>query len=171
MKHPVSAGMVDHGTPGGWLRFFLRLPILLYRLKLGWMLGRRFLLLSHTGRKSGRTRSTVLEVVRYDDSDHGCIVASGWGKKSQWYKNVMANPEVRYTVGLRERSGEAQEVPLERAAQEFLDYADRHPAAIRKLTKLMIGEEFEGSVAQYQRLAAQVPVLRLKPSGEGVGAA
>jgi hypothetical protein len=50
--------------PTGWVRALLRLPILLYRLHLGWLLGHRFLLLTHVGRKSGLQRRTVLEVVR-----------------------------------------------------------------------------------------------------------
>jgi hypothetical protein len=41
-----------------------RLPIHLYRLDLGWLLGHRVLLLSHRGRKSGLIRATPLEVVR-----------------------------------------------------------------------------------------------------------
>lgn len=154
---------MNRGRPRGWLRFVLRAPILLYRCKLGWLLGRRFLLLAHTGRKSGRARFTVLEVVRYDHASHRCIIASGWGVKSQWYKNVLENPRVRYTVGVTERSGRAEQLAVERAEQELQDYGERHPTAIRKLTEFMIGEAFDGSLAQYRRLAAQVPVLQLVP--------
>lgn len=36
--------------PRGLLRLLLRAPVALYRLRLGWLLGGRVLLLSHTGR-------------------------------------------------------------------------------------------------------------------------
>ena len=42
------------------------LPRHLYRHRLGWVLGHRFLQLTHTGRSSGRTYKTILEVVHYD---------------------------------------------------------------------------------------------------------
>jgi hypothetical protein len=43
-------------------RFMMRAPIALYRVGLGGLLGKRFLLLEHTGRKSGLTRRTALEI-------------------------------------------------------------------------------------------------------------
>jgi hypothetical protein len=48
----------------GALRYFFA-PVSLYRLHLGWLLGHRFLLLTHTGRRSGLRRQTVLEVMEY----------------------------------------------------------------------------------------------------------
>jgi len=146
------------------------MPILLYRLRLGWLLDRRFLLLTHTGRKSGASHSAVLEILRYDQASHCCYIASGWGKKSQWYQNVLREPRVRYTVGVRQHAGIAEPLGLARAEQELRHYGDRHPAAIRKLTKFMIGEEFDGSDSQFGRLADQVPVLQLAPvadNGDG----
>jgi len=106
MKAANTAGAVNHDLPRGWFRLLLRFPILIYRLKLGWLLGRRFLLLTHTGRKSGGAYATVLEVLRYDQDSHHCIIASGWGTRSQWYRNVLNDPRIRYTVGLRERREE-----------------------------------------------------------------
>ena len=49
--------------PTGVSRWLFRMPIGLYRLRLGWLLGDRFLLLHHTGRKSGLPRQAVVEVV------------------------------------------------------------------------------------------------------------
>jgi len=163
MNEKPAQGTVSRDPPRGWVLWFLRAPIWLYRLKLGWLLGRRFLLLVHRGRKSGEMRFTVLEVLRYERSTDRCIIASGWGTRSQWYRNVMCEPRVRYTVGLRERRGRAAQLPMERAEQELRDYGARHAAALRQLTQLMIGEAFDGSPGQYRRLAGQVPVLELVP--------
>jgi len=41
------------------LRLAFRLPIYLYRLDLGWLLGHRFLLLVHRGRESGRSLADI----------------------------------------------------------------------------------------------------------------
>jgi hypothetical protein len=65
--------------PAGALRLAFRLPIYLYRLNLGWMLGHRFLLFVHLGRKSGLLRETVLEVILYDPATRESVVLSAWG--------------------------------------------------------------------------------------------
>jgi deazaflavin-dependent oxidoreductase (nitroreductase family) len=62
------------------------------------VLGR--LLLEHIGRKSGARRYAVLEVVDHPRADEYVIV-SGFGEQSQWYRNVVAKPHVRVSVGLR----------------------------------------------------------------------
>src|ERR671923_2232798 len=94
-----GGGTIRGPSPKGWLRVLLRLPVLLYRLRLGWLLGHRFLLLTYVGRKSGLQRRTVLEVVRYTRESRTCLVASGWGEKAQWLKNTMAHPDVEVTLG------------------------------------------------------------------------
>ena len=43
------------------LRQLFRAPVYLYRWNFGWMLGHRFLLLIHIGRRIGLRRHTVLE--------------------------------------------------------------------------------------------------------------
>jgi hypothetical protein len=64
------------------LRLAFRLPIYLYRLNLGWLLGHRFLLLVHRGRRSGLRRETVLEVVRYNPATKESVVLSAWGERA-----------------------------------------------------------------------------------------
>jgi hypothetical protein len=46
--------------PSGLSRMVFRLPIWLYRLRLGWVLGARFLLVHHVGRRTGLPRRVVL---------------------------------------------------------------------------------------------------------------
>lgn len=66
--------------PHGMLRSLLSLPIYLYRAHLGFLLGHRFLVLVHEGRRSGRRHETPLEVVRYDRSTQEATVVAGWGR-------------------------------------------------------------------------------------------
>jgi len=96
-----GGGTIRGPAPRGWLHTLLRVPTLLYRVHIGWLLGHRFLLLTHVGRKSGIRHHTVLEVVCYASSSRTCIVASGWGEKAQWLKNITANPDIEVTLGAR----------------------------------------------------------------------
>jgi hypothetical protein len=61
----MSTKLSDTKLPRGMLRW-LRMPIWLYRLRLGWLLGNRFLMLTHIVRKSGQPPQSVLEVVGHD---------------------------------------------------------------------------------------------------------
>lgn len=80
--------------PRGLARLFYRVPILFYRAGLGWLLGSRFLMLTHTGRVSGLPRRTVLEIVRTDEASGAYYVVSAWGEKSDWLRNVRQGPKV-----------------------------------------------------------------------------
>ena len=44
------------------MRTLYRVPTYLYEHDLGWLFGRRFLCLTHVGRRSGRRYRTVIEV-------------------------------------------------------------------------------------------------------------
>ena len=52
------------------------------------VLGRRFLLLVHTGRKTGKERRNVLEVMGSDPVAEKFFVMTGWGENSDWWRNV-----------------------------------------------------------------------------------
>ncbi|MEP7289659.1 MAG: nitroreductase family deazaflavin-dependent oxidoreductase [Chloroflexota bacterium] len=123
--------------PTALLRWFLRLPILIYRLRLGWLLGNRFLLINHIGRKSGHLRQTVVEVADHDQISDTYFVASGWGYKSNWYNNVMARPNIRIQVGPRKLAVRAESLGPEDGAQVLLKYRENHPSAANELAKLM----------------------------------
>lgn len=127
------------------MRFLARLPLLLYRCGLGWMLGQRFLRLVHTGRKSGLPRETVLEVVLKEGSSY--IVASGWGPKSDWYLNLLAHPRATIQVGSRVWEVEAQPLEPEECARVLERYARLHPWAYR-----LLGPVLRGRVPPMMRL-------------------
>jgi deazaflavin-dependent oxidoreductase (nitroreductase family) len=114
-------------------RWFARAPIWIYRARLGFLMGSRVLMLEHIGRRSGARRYAILEVV--DQPAPGrYVVASGFGERSQWLRNVRANPSVRVSVG-RQRSRPATARPLDPAeAQAALrEYARKHPVSWRTL--------------------------------------
>ena len=93
-----EAGVIDRviarmlRTP--WL---MRLPIPLYRASLGWMLGTRLVMIEHLGRSSGERRFVVVEVIGLERNV--VRVASGFGRRSQWYRNIEANGVAYISVG------------------------------------------------------------------------
>ncbi|MGZ6320715.1 MAG: nitroreductase family deazaflavin-dependent oxidoreductase, partial [Ktedonobacterales bacterium] len=85
--------------PRGLLKWGFNLPIALYRARLGWLLGHRFLLLTHRGRKTGMIRHTVLEVVHFDPATRESTVLSAYGERADWYHNLLVHPAVEVQTG------------------------------------------------------------------------
>lgn len=148
--------------PTGVSRFFFRLPIWLYRWRLGWLLGNRFVLLYHIGRKSGQVRQAVVEVVRHDQASDTYIVCSGFGEKAQWFQNLMQTPAITIQVGRRRLAVRAERLPTATGGDEMVDYARRHPAAARQLARLM-GFQVDGSEAAYRAAGEELPFVALHP--------
>ncbi|KGI80825.1 hypothetical protein IL38_14860 [Actinopolyspora erythraea] len=124
-----------HG-PRGMLRRALRAPVRLYRRDLGWLLGHRFLYLVHRGRDSGRLRETVLEVVRYRPDTGEVVVVSGWGTRSQWYRNITSSPAVEVRVGRQHYRHPRQRVLDESETADLLaGYVRKHPHVARALAR------------------------------------
>jgi deazaflavin-dependent oxidoreductase (nitroreductase family) len=107
----MAQGSIRKSPPRGLLRLAARTPIWLYRLGLGWLLGGRFLMLTHIGRKTGRPRQVVLEVVHHDRDSQTFIVASGWGVQSNWFQNVQKTPQVVVQSGRRRCEATAERLP------------------------------------------------------------
>ncbi|ORX08023.1 nitroreductase [Mycolicibacillus trivialis] len=108
-------------------RRFTRAPIWLYRLRLGALLGPRLLLLEHRGRSSGLARHVVLEVIGHP-SPRRYVVASGFGERAQWFRNVRADPRVRVTIGSHAPAPATARVLDQREADRALgDYIAAHP--------------------------------------------
>lgn len=151
--------------PHGITRWALRLPIVLYRVGLGWLLGRRFVLLTHTGRKSGALRQNVLEVVRYNPDNGECIIASGWGYQSDWIKNILADPQITFQVGNRQEQGIARQLTPDEGADELLSYSRLHPAAFREIMHFL-GYKMDGTESDIRVVGQMLPMFLLSPDHE-----
>lgn len=118
-------------------RWFVRAPIGVFRLRLGFVFGGRLLLLEHIGRKSGAPRYVALETVDRPDPDT-VVIASGFGESAQWYRNLRAEPRCRVSIGTRHRvPAQARTLDRVAAAAVLAGYRERHPGAYRKLSGII----------------------------------
>lgn len=158
----MTKAIVDR-PPSKALRFGLRLPIWLYRLRLGWLLGNRFLLLTHTGRKSGKPRETVIEVVRHDTQTDTYYVVSGWAEKSNWYQNIRKSPEVTVQVDGRKFQAQAEFIPFDQEVEIMASYAREHPVAFKELGTLFFGKQMNPGRDSAKYLAEKMPMVAFHP--------
>ena len=101
-----------------WRLFRFLPPRIAYSLGLGSLVGRFVLLLATTGRKSGLPRVTPLQ---YDEVDGIIYVGSARGVKADWYRNLVANPNVEVTVGSRRFRGYAELITDPNQVANFLE--------------------------------------------------
>jgi deazaflavin-dependent oxidoreductase (nitroreductase family) len=156
---------IRRSPPQGLLRFALRLPIALYRCGLGFLLGGRFLLLTHRGRVTGRERRTLLEIVRHDPAVDAYVVASGWGDRADWFRNVLEHPVVSLQVGRRMVSARAERLTPIQAEDELAAYARQHPGAFRALVRVLIGRPLPPEATLPRELAMRVPLVVFRVAG------
>lgn len=118
-------------------RWFVRAPVPLFRAGLGVLFTRRLLMLEHVGRTTGAARYVVLEVVR-EESPSSLVVASGFGRRAQWFRNIVAEPRCHVSIGLLRRRP-AQAHVLDEAEREaaLTAYQAEHPAAWEKLSAVI----------------------------------
>lgn len=158
--------MLTNKKTHGLLRFFLRMPILLYRARLSWLLGDRFLMLTHLGRKSGLPREVVLEVVHHDLGTDVYFVAAGWREKADWFLNIQVNPQVQVMANRRMFFAQAQLCQLDKAAATLYTYALQYPKAFRELSRVMTGVRMQPTEKDCLLLAQSVPLVMLIPVGQ-----
>ena len=120
-----------------FFKFFNRFMLLFWRLGLGpWMgagpemLG-RYMVITHTGRKSGLRRQTP---VNYAIVDGEVYCVAGFGKTSDWYRNLLADPRVEVWLPEGWWEGVAEEITGPQA----------RPALMRQV---IIGSGFAGRAA------------------------
>lgn len=148
----------------GFTRWMFRAPIWLYRIGLGGLMTNRMVLLNHVGRKSGKMRQAVVEVAKYDKANDIVYVASGWGAKSDWYRNLLANPDIMIQMGWRKMAVTAVPLSPEQSGEAMRDYARHYPTAAKVLSKRLLGYEVDGSDEDYYALGHDaVPFIALKP--------
>ncbi|HZD86493.1 MAG TPA: nitroreductase family deazaflavin-dependent oxidoreductase [Gaiellaceae bacterium] len=144
------------------VRRLLAAPVVLYRLRLGFLLGRRFLLLVHRGRRSGRLYQTVVEVVRWDAERGEAIVMSGWGRRSNWFRNVEAAGAFEVRLARERFRPDVRVLEREEAAAIFADYERRNRFAapvVRAVLSRLAGFPYDGSPEARRRVVERLPLV------------
>ena len=156
------------GRPNRFVRWLYAAPVPLYRAGMGWLLGSRFLLLTHTGRVSGLLHQVVLEVIRYDRESETYYVAAAFGERTNWLRNIQRTPPVTIQVGNRRHQAIARQLSPSEAADELRRYVQRHPIAAR-FVAYATGHRLTGNEADLERLANEMPLVAFTTSTGAVG--
>jgi len=152
--------------PPAALKLAFKIPTLIYRVGLGRLLGRRFLLLVHRGRKSGLERKVVLEVIRYEAAPPAAAVLSGGGERSQWFRNLQAAPPVAVWIGGERWLSPRHEVLEPDRVVEAIEEYRRNHRLLMPVLERFFGWPRNASEAERRRLARDLCVVVFRPDGE-----
>lgn len=128
---------VFKGKPTGFTKWLLHAPTWLYRSRLGFLMGKRFLMIEHRGRKSDNLYRTVVEVAGRHRDRTEFVVTSGTGSEADWYRNLGAGKLDAVWVGSKRHNATVRFLDAEEAADVFFDYETRHPRTATKLLQQM----------------------------------
>lgn len=134
---------------------------LLYAVGLGPIIGRIILLLTTTGRRSGKKRVTPLQYERIG-SDY--YVGAARGMKADWVRNVLSDPQVEVRVGARRFHGTADVVNDPARFADFLEVRlERHPRMVGLIMEKTHGLPRRPSRAQLEELGTSEVFVILHP--------
>jgi deazaflavin-dependent oxidoreductase (nitroreductase family) len=142
-------------------RWLARAPIALYRHGFGRLFGHRMAMLEHRGRKSGAARYAVLEVIHH--GPHEVVLVSGYGQRSQWFRNVQADPAVRvWTAGLRAVPARAEILSSGDSLEQLNEYRTRHRRAATTLGRLLDIPDLTTSGPLPADTGVRLPLVRIR---------
>ena len=145
--------------PTGLFKKILHAPVWVFRARLGFVFGKRIVMLEHTGRRSGKLRQTPLEVVQRDGDSY--ILCSGTGPNADWYRNLKSNAAVGLWVGSHRHDVDQRFLDDSEAATTFARYEDAHPKAADRLTDLM-GVSHDGTHQSRMEMMEKIPMVELR---------
>jgi deazaflavin-dependent oxidoreductase (nitroreductase family) len=154
--------LVSRDRPRGIVRWIFRVPVWLYQLGLGFLIGNGVLLLATTGRRSGKRRITPLGYGR-DPVTGDVTVAAGWTGGADWYRNAVAHPAVKIWLGRGWIDCRAESVLPEESVRGYRRMRTLNPYADRIFSK-WLGRAFVPTEEDYLKVAGLFPSLKLVPT-------
>lgn len=156
--------------PGWLLRALFKVPALvyraLYRIGMARLLRGRMVLLTTRGRRTGRPRTCALN---YAVDDGTVYVMSGFGR-TDWIRNLEADPHVEVALGQDRWAGDARMVvdPEERRramrAARIQAVTQGPPDAVKPLVRL-IGLDYDAEIRKLDDPRFEPPTVAITRSG------
>lgn len=158
LSWPIRAGFIFHKATNPFVYFVLNSPLHL-------MISGRLVLITYTGKKSGKKHSLP---VQYAKSHDELIVVAGYHQHKKWWRNLLQQSTINvcYRGKWFEASAKAFDGDVEVIAPLLPDYLRRFPASarIRGLTLDSSGNvEDLGKLREAAKEVVMVKVRMLNP--------
>jgi deazaflavin-dependent oxidoreductase (nitroreductase family) len=153
--------------PSRLLKFFFKTPVWIHKMGFGgWerLVGAQWMLITTTGRKTGKLRQTMVDVMDYDKATDTYYIEAAYGAHADWYKNIQSNPIFEAQVGRRKFKARAGALTTEGAGEMLVQFYRSKPAYTRSVMA-MAGMKFKDE-EELRVIAKNLTLLSVKPEGE-----
>jgi deazaflavin-dependent oxidoreductase (nitroreductase family) len=150
--------------PSGLLKFFFKVPLFMHKIGLGgWerFIGAQWMLLTTTGRKSGKRRQTLVDVMDYDKATDTYYIEAAYGSHADWFKNIQVTPRFEAQVGKRKFIAQAEILNEGNTGEMLVQFFRRKPAYTRSVMA-MVGMKFKDE-EELRPLGKNLTLLAVKP--------
>jgi deazaflavin-dependent oxidoreductase (nitroreductase family) len=153
--------------PSALLKFFFKTPLLMHKLGFGgWerLIGAQWMLITTIGRKTGKRRETMVDVMDYNEANDTYYIEAAYGTRADWYKNIQSNPIFEAQVGRRKFKARAGALTTEGAAELLVRFYRQKPAYTRSVMA-MAGMKFKDE-NELREMGKNLTLLAVKPEKE-----
>ena len=153
--------------PSALLKFFFKTPLLMHKLGFGgWerLIGAEWMLITTIGRKTGKRRETMVDVMDYNEANDTYYIEAAYGTRADWYKNIQSNPIFEAQVGRRKFKARAGALTTEGAAELLVRFYRQKPAYTRSVMA-MAGMKFKDE-NELREMGKNLTLLAVKPEKE-----
>jgi deazaflavin-dependent oxidoreductase (nitroreductase family) len=128
------------------------------------VLGIDWILLTTTGRRTGRPHGVMLDVVGHDPTGGAFYVQPADGRQADWVRNVAVFPEVVAQVRGRRFQARVEDVTGPEGAEVVLRFIRTHPLYARVIV-WFVGyvERVDVPDDELRRTLATTPVFAIRP--------
>jgi deazaflavin-dependent oxidoreductase (nitroreductase family) len=153
--------------PNRLLKFFFKVPVWVHKMGFGgWerLVGAQWMLITTTGRKTGKRRETMVDVMDYDKTSDTYYIEAAYGARADWYRNIQSNPIFEAQVGRRKFKARAGALTTEGAGEMLVQFYRSKPAYTRSVMA-MAGMKFKDE-DELRVIGKDLTLLAVKPERE-----
>jgi deazaflavin-dependent oxidoreductase (nitroreductase family) len=147
---------------GALRKSLLEAPVWLFRSRLGFLAGKRFICIQHEGRNTGRIYFTTVEVIYRDKTANEYYAVSARGERSDWFRNVSKYPATAVYIGSRKRRVDQRIVPIDEAVAAMQIYQQKHRKAAAAMLELA-GVDGDPSPVAWRSAMEVLPMVAFRP--------
>lgn len=150
--------------PNALLKFFFKMPLFMHKIGLGgWerLIGAQWMLITTTGRKTGKRREAMVDVMDYDKATDTYYIEAAYGSRADWFKNIKSNPVFEAQVGRRKFEARAEELAEQDTGEMLVQFFRRKPAYTRSVMA-MVGMKFKDE-DELREIGKNLTLLAVKP--------
>jgi len=152
--------------PRGWQKRMMDLPVWFYRRGYGRLFGKRTVVLVHRGRKTGTQRQTALALLDPGPVEGEYRVQSGWGRGSDWFRNLEANPPEGLWVGSARLAVTHRVLEPAEAADLVRRHLMAHPRVSARINP-SLWQALQAGGERFDKALRDYPVVAFRPVHEG----